>query len=83
VIDVALAVLALTALVFTARIVLGPTLADRVVALDGLLTTVVAAIAAVAAREREPLFLGVLVVVALVGFVGTSIVARFIERRGA
>jgi multisubunit Na+/H+ antiporter MnhF subunit len=51
--------------------------------MDGLLTTVVAAIAAIAAREREPLYLGVLVVVALVGFVGTSVVARFIERRGA
>lgn len=82
-IDVALALLALAALGFAARLVMGPTLADRVVALDGLLTTVVATIAAIAAREREPLFLGVLVVVALVGFVGTSVVARFIERRGA
>jgi multicomponent Na+:H+ antiporter subunit F len=60
----------------------GPTLADRVVALDGLLIVVVSGIAVGAARSGTTAYLDVLVVVSLLAFVGTVTVARFIERRG-
>ncbi len=65
------------------RLVRGPSLADRIVALDALLILVVSGIAVDAARTGEGTYLDVLVVAALLGFVGTVNVARFIERRGA
>ena len=57
----------------------GPRLADRVVALDGVLTTVVLAIIANSARTDSTQYVVVAVVVGLVAFVGTVIYARFIE----
>lgn len=65
------------------RLVMGPSLADRVMAADLLLTFLVMGVAVQAARTGDGLYLAVMVVVALVGFLGTSIVARLIERRGA
>jgi multicomponent Na+:H+ antiporter subunit F len=65
------------------RVALGPSLADRVVALDTLLIVGVAGVAVETVRTRDGVYLDVLLVVALVAFVGTTAVARFIERRGA
>ena len=78
----ALALLALAGACFFARLVKGPTLADRVIALDGLVITLVSGLALNTARTGSPLFLDAVVVIALVGFVGTSAAARFIEERG-
>lgn len=77
--NVALAVLALAAAAFLVRLVRGLRLADRVVALDGVLTTVALTIIANSARTDSTKYLVVAVVVALVAFVGTVIYARFIE----
>lgn len=81
-IAVALGLLALAGTCFVIRLVRGPTIADRVVALDGLVVTIVATIVVDAARRRSAVFLDVAVVVAFVGFVGTAAAARFIEQRG-
>lgn len=78
----ALVLLAVAGACFFARLVIGPTLADRVVALDGLIITLVGAIALNAARTESDLFVDAVVVIALVGFVGTAAAARFIEERG-
>ncbi len=74
--------LSLGALAATIRMVIGPSLADRIIAADLLLTVFVMGIAVQAARTGDGLYLPVMVVVALVGFLGTSIVARLIEKRG-
>lgn len=60
----------------------GTSVADRVVALDLLLLLVVMGIAVFSIGRDTGLFLDVLIVVSLLGFVGTTTVARFIERRG-
>jgi multisubunit Na+/H+ antiporter MnhF subunit len=78
----ALVMLAVAGACFVTRLVLGPTLADRVVALDGLVITLISAIALDAALTGSPLFVDAVVVIALVGFVGTAAAARFIEERG-
>lgn len=78
-----LAGLTVAAALCVARLVRRGSLADRIVALDTLLVVVVAGIAVNAARTRAGTFLDVLVVAALLGFVATVTVARFIERRGA
>ncbi|HEY8525804.1 MAG TPA: monovalent cation/H+ antiporter complex subunit F [Acidimicrobiales bacterium] len=78
----ALVMLALAGVCFFGRLVLGPRLADRVVALDGLVITLISAIALDAARRDSALFVDAVVVIALVGFVGTAAASRFIEERG-
>lgn len=66
---------------FLYRLVRGPTLADRVVSLDGLLTIIVTAILTWSAYTRDGTYLTLGVVVALVAFLGTSAFARFVEGR--
>lgn len=74
--------LALAAAAAVYRLAVGPTVPDRVVALDTLLAIVVMGIAVAAATTGRGDFLGVLVAAALLAFVGTTTVARFVERRG-
>lgn len=81
-ISVAFGLLAIAGACFFIRLVRGPTLADRVVALDGIVVIIVAAITLNVSRTGSDLFLDVAVVVAFVGFVGTAAAARFIEQRG-
>ena len=81
-IAVSLVALAVAGVLFMYRLLIGPTLADRVNALNGILIVGMCAIAADAVRTGSGAFLPILVVIALVGFVGTAMVARFIESRG-
>lgn len=83
VVVVCLAALSVAALLTLFRLVRGPSVPDRIVALDVLLQLVVAGIAVGAAATRDGGFLAVLVAVSLLGFVGTVTVARFVERRGS
>ncbi|MEM3086173.1 MAG: monovalent cation/H+ antiporter complex subunit F [Halobacteria archaeon] len=65
------------------RLVRGPRLPDRVVALE-LTTTLTVAIAAVhTVGSGHPAFLDAALVLALVSFLGTVAVARYIEERVA
>ena len=73
-----LAAAAVAAFVRAAR---GPTLADRIVTLDLILLLLAGAVAAHGARAGTELFVPALIVVALVAFAGTIVVARFIEWR--
>jgi multicomponent Na+:H+ antiporter subunit F len=79
----ALALLALAATVMTVRVLVGPSVADRVIAVDALLVVVVSGLAVDAAASDRTAFVDVAVVIALLGFVGTGVAARFIERRGS
>ena len=72
----------LAALGFGYRLLAGPTLTDRVVGMDGLLVTGVSALTLRAMQTGEGAFLPVAVLVTLVGFVSTAVVARFIEGKG-
>lgn len=81
--DIVLTLLAVAGSLSILRLLRGPSLADRIVALDTTLVVLVAGIAVLSARRGSGLLLDVLVVLALLGFTGTSLVARFIERRGA
>jgi multicomponent Na+:H+ antiporter subunit F len=76
--QLALGAAALLALV---RAVRGPTLADLIIALDLVLLLLAGGVAAHGARTGTELFVPLLIVVALVAFAGTVIVARFIEWR--
>ncbi|MBU3701277.1 MAG: cation:proton antiporter [Acidimicrobiia bacterium] len=70
------------ALLTTVRVVLGPSIADRVVATDLLLTLLTMGAGILSARTGNGTYLIVMVVIAVLGFLGTAMVARFIEGRG-
>ena len=80
---ISLAMISGGALLATVRLVKGPSLADRVVATDLLLTLLAVGTGVYAARTGDGVFLEVMLVVGVLGFLGTVTVARFIERRGA
>jgi len=65
------------------RLARGPSVPDRIIALDVVLQIVVAGIAVGAATTGSGPFLAVLIAVALLGFVGSVTVARYVERRGS
>ena len=65
------------------RLAKGPSLPDRVVALDMMTLAIVAFCGLVAIRFDARAFLDVAVVLALVGFLATVALARFAERRVA
>lgn len=60
------------------RVLRGPTLADRMVALDVILVALMCTVAVTGASG----FAGLLAVLAIVGFTATVAVARAIERQG-
>jgi multicomponent Na+:H+ antiporter subunit F len=63
------------------RLCIGPSLADRVVALNGLVLVGMGAIATYVAHTDSGAFLPALVAIALVGPIGSGMIARFIEAR--
>lgn len=64
----------------TIRLLRGPSVPDRVVALDLLATIGVAICGVYAVMHDQPVFLDVAIVMALITFVGTVAFARTIER---
>jgi multicomponent Na+:H+ antiporter subunit F len=80
--EIALAVLAAAALVTGVRLLRGPSLPDRVVALDLLSTIGIGAAAAGAVLAGDAVLLDVALIVALVAFLGTAAFARYLEGGG-
>jgi len=80
---VAVVMLTIGAAGFVYRLLRGPSLPDRVVGLDGLLSVIVIGIIVAAARSSSGgITVETVLVAVFVGFVGTTALARFIERRG-
>lgn len=80
---VALALLAISAGLTFIRLAKGPTLPDRVIALDLIAVLIVCLLVVVAGMTAQQAFLDVAMVVALISFVGTVAYARYIEREGS
>ncbi|MCI5226589.1 MAG: cation:proton antiporter [Candidatus Electrothrix sp. AX2] len=79
---VILPVLSLALLLTFARLLLGPSLPDRVIALDMTATLSIAVVAVYALATGQPALLDVAIVLALLVFLGTVGFAYYIERRG-
>ncbi len=79
---VALALVGLALLLTFVRLVRGPTLPDRVVALDLMGVLAVGMLAAYAVATDQPVLLDPATVLALVGFLGTVAFARYLKKRG-
>lgn len=63
------------------RVFLGPTIPDRVVSLDTVNTLVVSTMVLLGAAFREVLYIDVAIVYALLSFVTTLFIAKYIESK--
>ena len=76
--DAALGLVAVLTLLVGYRIVRGPTTPDRVVALDVIATNVVAIAVLYAMISGAAFFMDVGIVLAIIGFISTITVARYV-----
>jgi multicomponent Na+:H+ antiporter subunit F len=80
---IALAMCGLALVLTGYRLTRGPSLPDRVVALDLIGVIAVGIIACYDLVTEQPVLLDAATVVALVAFLGTVAFARYVERRGS
>lgn len=78
---IVLAMVSVAGVLTTVRLVRGPAALDRIVAVDVLVTLIIAGAAVGVAARRETAALPVLVVVALLAFVSSVTAAHLIEKR--
>ena len=76
-----LVVLSISLLICFVRLYLGPDVPDRTVAFDLISTHAVGIFALFALRTNELVLLDGAIVTSVLGFLGTVMLARFIERR--
>ena len=77
-----LGVLSISFILMVIRIVRGPTLPDRILALDMLTAVGIGFIAVVAVKTGYYLYIDIAIALGLVGFLATVAFARFVIARG-
>ncbi len=80
--DIAVGIFLLAGLLAGVRLVRGPDLVDRVISLDAALVALMGAVGVRVADSGETLYIGILVVIAIVAFTATVVLSRFIETTG-
>jgi multicomponent Na+:H+ antiporter subunit F len=80
--SIALAILLLGLLLSVVRVLRGPTLADRILALDLMTSLALSFVAVIALRTGFLLYLDIAIAIALAGFLATVALARYLLQRG-
>lgn len=80
--SIALILLGLAMLAAIIRLLLGPTLADRILSLDTITVLAVGVVGVFALRTGLYLYTDIAIAVALVGFLSTVAFARYLLSRG-
>jgi len=80
--NVSVVIITIAFLLTVLRIIVGPTLPDRVLALDLLVSVGIGYIAVVAISSGQYLYLDIAIALGLVGFLATVAFARFVLQRG-
>lgn len=81
-VTIALFLLVVSFLITAYRVVVGPTLPDRIVALDMLVGVVIGFIAVIGVKTGYYLYVDIAIALGLVGFLTTVAFARFVLERG-
>ncbi|RAK23151.1 multisubunit sodium/proton antiporter MrpF subunit [Anoxybacillus vitaminiphilus] len=80
VLTISLVILSLAMLGFLYRVIKGPSVADRVMALDAMGITLAGMVAVVSVLLKTSAFLDVILLIGILAFVGTVAFAKFLER---
>ncbi|WP_224701699.1 cation:proton antiporter [Devosia aquimaris] len=78
---ISLVILGIAMLIAIIRVVIGPTLSDRILALDLLTVIAMGFVAAIAIRTGLMLYLDIAISLALLGFLATVALARYMLSR--
>ena len=78
---VILPLLSVAILLIFVRFMYGPTLPDRVLSLDLILTTGIGVIAVYSVYTDQPTFLDIAMIMALIAFLGTVAYSYYLEKR--
>ncbi len=81
IVTVALAALVVMIAVVALRVLIGPTIWDRLLGLNMIASKILVAIVLLASGLNQSYLLDVALVYAVLGFIGTVLIARFFERR--
>lgn len=76
----ALVVLSVAILLCLIRIIRGPTMSDRVIALDSIGINLISVTAVMAVLLRTTAFMEIILLIGILSFVGTIAFSKFIER---
>lgn len=76
-----LPVLSIAMVLLFVRFLLGPSIADRVIALDLLITTGIGIISIYSIIYNQPTFLDIAMILALIAFLGTVAFSYYLEKR--
>lgn len=76
-----LPVLSLSVLLIVVRFIQGPSIVDRVIALDLIITTGIGFIAVYSIASNQPAFLDVAMILALIAFLGTVAFSYYILKK--
>ncbi|HEX2621559.1 MAG TPA: monovalent cation/H+ antiporter complex subunit F [Phototrophicaceae bacterium] len=63
------------------RVIVGPSAADRLQAIDAITTLLIGIIVVLAVLQRESMFVDISIALAALGFIGTLVLARYIAER--
>jgi multicomponent Na+:H+ antiporter subunit F len=80
---IALCMMGVAILLAAVRLIRGPSLPDRIIALDLISILVAGTIAIYAIASGQAVFLDVATILALIGFLGTVAFARYIEKQAS
>lgn len=80
--DYAIVVLILLTVLSALRILIGPTIWDRMLGLNLVTSKLIMLIVLIGLMRRESMFLDIAIVYALLGFVGITFLSIYIQNRG-
>lgn len=80
VLPVALGILALATLACLYRVLTGPSMPDRIIALDMIGINLIAMIAVISIMLRTQVYLDIILLIGILAFLGTVAFAKYIER---
>jgi multicomponent Na+:H+ antiporter subunit F len=82
VIPIVMAMLSVSVVIAFVRLLMGPSLPDRVVALDLVGLAIVAVVATYSIYTNQPILLRAATALALISFLGTVAFAYYVQRKG-
>ena len=77
-----LVILIILASISAMRIIIGPTMWDRLMALNLVSAKLILLIVLLASKLKNSMFLDIAIVYALLGFIGVTFMSIFIQKRG-
>ncbi|RDY91023.1 Na(+)/H(+) antiporter subunit F1 [Bacillus amyloliquefaciens] len=80
ILQLSLGIMAVSTLLYVIRVIKGPTVPDRVVALDGIGINLIAMTALVSILIKTTAFLDIILLLGILSFIGTIAFAKFLEK---